>query len=187
MEVTDAYYNGTYSLTLKPLSPTNKTYDCPQLKSQDIPNMFLRLGPQSKNNVSRKAYGDENSYYFQFGRSIFERDCPQTPNKAFVNFESSNDNLEHAQIWTLNQKKNGDKFELDGTLTSQFGSYNNFFNYVVNTTGTDSDYPCSCHSSCPTTFQVRYVAPPYKVPRYRNTVRRVFNTLFTKSPSDKPY
>lgn len=57
MEVLDAYYNGSFSLTLTP-PQANSTFDCPQLKSQTIPNMFLRLGPQSNRNVDRKKYGD---------------------------------------------------------------------------------------------------------------------------------
>jgi hypothetical protein len=152
MEITDAYYNGTYSLTLSP-PPSNNTYNCTTLSVSDIPNAFLRLGPQTKNNISRADYGDKNSYYMHFGRTIFEQDCPRTPNKAFVNFESSNDNVESAQIWTLKQQKKegNDAFELEGSLTSQFGSWNNYFNYVVNTTGTDKGY----NRTCPTVFQIR--------------------------------
>ncbi|KAH7122282.1 hypothetical protein B0J11DRAFT_334744 [Dendryphion nanum] len=158
MEIFDAYYNGSFSLTVTP--PTsNSTFNCPELKSQTIPNMYLRLGPQSNRDINRKNYGDENSYYFQFGRSIFERDCPQTPNKAFVNFESSNDNLQQAQVWTLKQTKNGDKFDLEGSLTSNLASYNNYWNYVVNTTGTDAPYPNPVYPQirCPRTFSLRTI------------------------------
>lgn len=151
MEVLDAYYNGTFTLTLTPPS-SNITYSaCPTLKSQTIPNAFLRLGPQSNRNVSRQSYGDKNSYYFHFGRTISGENCPYTANKAFINFESSNDELENPQAWTVSQKKNGDKFELGGELTSTLAQYNNFWNYVVNTTGTDSPY----NASCPTLFSLR--------------------------------
>ncbi|KAF2796890.1 hypothetical protein K505DRAFT_322998 [Melanomma pulvis-pyrius CBS 109.77] len=150
MEILDAYYNGSFSLTITPPS-SNSTFDCPELKSQVIPDAYFRVGPQSRNNITRKAYGDENSYYFQFGRTLVDEKCPYTANKAFVSFESSNDELEQAQGWTLNQKKNGDKFELDGTLTSNAAHYNNYWNYVVNTTGTDIDYP----RKCPTLFSLR--------------------------------
>ncbi|PSN69025.1 hypothetical protein BS50DRAFT_586389 [Corynespora cassiicola Philippines] len=156
MEILDAYYNGSMTLTLTPSAP-NATYDCPELKSQEITDMFLRIGPQARGNVSRESYGDKNPYYFHFGRTIFKENCPFTPNKAFVNFESSNDNLQSPQIWTLNQKKSGDTFELDGTLTNTLASYNNFWNYLVNVTtfyngstaGSDADYPVK---TCPTTF-----------------------------------
>ena len=69
-----------------------------------------------------------------------------------MNFESSNDNLDHPQVWTLSQKKNGDHFELDGTITSNQANYNNFWNYVVNTTGTDQGYKSA---TCPTTFAMK--------------------------------
>ncbi|KAF2689335.1 hypothetical protein K458DRAFT_484090 [Lentithecium fluviatile CBS 122367] len=143
MEVTDTYYNGSFSMTLTPPSK-NDTFDCPTLQSQTIPNMFLRLGPQSKGNVSRAAYGDNNPYYMHFGRTIFEQDCPKTENKAFVNFESSCDNLEQAQIWNLTANREGEKWTLEGELTSTVASYNNFYNYLVNTTGSDNSYPTSC-------------------------------------------
>ena len=143
MEVLDAYYNGTFSLTITPPA-SNSSFNCPELKSQTIPDAFLRIGPQSRKNITRRSYGDENSFYFQFGRTIPDEKCPYTANKAFVNFESSNDNLEHGQAWTLHQKKNGDKFELDGSLTSPFASYGNYWNYVVNITGSDINYPRSC-------------------------------------------
>lgn len=149
MEVLDAYYNGSFSITLGPSSNSSKS-DCPQVKSEEIKDMFLRIGPQSRGNVSRETYGDKNSYYFHFGRTIFDVDCPKTPGKAFVNFESSNDNLEHAQVWTLTQAKNNDKFTLGGSLTSSFASYNNFWNYIVNTTA-DTTYP----SRCPSKFSLR--------------------------------
>jgi hypothetical protein len=149
MEVLDAYYNGTFTVTVTPPS-SNATYQtCPELKSQVVPDAFFRVGPESKGNTSRKSYGDENSYYFHFGRSIHDQNCPQTPSKAFINFESSNDELQHAQAWKLNQKKSGDHFELDGTFNSNFAHYNNYWNYVVNATGYDkpsngSAYPYTC-------------------------------------------
>jgi hypothetical protein len=150
METLDAYYNGTFSLKITP-PPSNETFDCPELKSQTIPNMFFRVGPQSRNNITRKAYGDENSYYFQFGRTLPHGKCPYTANKAFVHFESSNDELQQAQAWTLDQKKNGNKFKLYGTLTSKVANYGNYWNYVVNTTGSNINYP----RKCPTAFSLR--------------------------------
>jgi hypothetical protein len=151
MEVFDVYYNGTFTITLTPSASNNSVLGCPTLTSQTIPNAFLRLGPQTNHNVTRSSYGDNNTYYFHFGRSLPDEKCPYTANKAFVNFESSNDNLDHGQIWTLNQKKSGDTFALDGSLTSTAASYNNFFNYVVNTTGSDAPYK----SGCPPTFSIK--------------------------------
>jgi hypothetical protein len=150
MEILDAYYNGTFSLTITPPS-SNGTFDCPELKSQTIPDVFFRVGPQSRNNITRKAYGDKNSYYFQFGRTLFDEKCPYTANKAFLHFESSNDELQQAQAWTLDHKKNGNQFELYGTIRSNRASYGNYWNYVVNTTGSDIDYP----QKCPTAFSLR--------------------------------
>lgn len=56
-----------------------------------------------------------------------------------------------SQAWTLTQKKNGDNFDLTGSLTSTVATFNNYFNYVVNATGPDAPYPVKC----PRVFSMR--------------------------------
>ncbi|KAF2017176.1 hypothetical protein BU24DRAFT_145121 [Aaosphaeria arxii CBS 175.79] len=157
MEVLDAYYNGTFNVTLTPPSENSTYLECPELHSQIIPNAFLRIGPQSRNNVTRDVYGDENSFYFHFGRTLRDAKCPLTANKAFVNFESSNDELHKSQGWKLQQTKiNGNEFELQGEFLSTVAQYNNYWNYVVNNTGTDQGYPLGCpHQFSMTTLSAK--------------------------------
>ncbi|KAF1963168.1 hypothetical protein CC80DRAFT_531005 [Byssothecium circinans] len=153
LEIFDAYYNGTLTLTLTP-PPSNATYNCPLLTSTTLPDAYLRLGPSSRGSLSRSAYGDKNPFYFQLGRSIFTETCPVTPNKVSVNFESSNDNTENAQVWSLAapKKEGADTWKIEGSLSSTKASYNNYWNYIVNTTGAEATYP---KRTCPTVFSLR--------------------------------
>lgn len=151
MDIFDVYYNGSFSLTLTP-NTKNATYaSCPTITSGTIPGYYLRVGAQSRDNITRKLY-DSNPFYFAFGLTIKDQVCPQTPNKLFAALESSNDFMNNTRVWDLSAKKPGsDKFGLAGSLTSEHASWNNYYNYLVNETGADISY-ANVNKSCPRWF-----------------------------------
>ncbi|KAF2419611.1 hypothetical protein EJ08DRAFT_702791 [Tothia fuscella] len=153
-DIYDAYYNGTFSVKLEPDSNNQTISSCATFQSQKLNDGYLRIGSSTHGNASRSKY-DTNPYYFSFGRT-FKGDCPATPNKLFQHFESSNDNLEQPDAWNLTVAKKDNKFELAGSIGSGKASFNNYFNYLVNTT--DAGFPAkngTVKSNCPSYIKKR--------------------------------
>lgn len=160
-DILDVYYNGSFSITLEPNETDSRYSSCPEITSQTIPDYYLRVGPQSRNNITREPY-DSNPFYFAFGLTIRSVNCPATSNKLFAALESDNDNLNITQIWDLTvQKSANGSFDLAGSLNSEAANNNNYYNYLVNTTGTDSSYPVN--SSCPIHFNEKGLTSLNKV------------------------
>jgi len=149
MDVYDAYYNGTVTVTLEPDSSNSTTKNCAKFTSQPVTDAFLRIGPKSRDNVDRGAY-DNNDFYLSIGRSIKANECPSTPNKLFFAIESSNSLTVDGLAWDLNATKSNtaEAFSIKGGVSGRKAHYNNYFNYQVNTT--DAGYSKS--EECPNWF-----------------------------------
>ncbi|TLD20977.1 hypothetical protein E2P81_ATG08641 [Venturia nashicola] len=147
-DIYDAYYNGTFSITLQAPEGTNSSV-CQNVVSPIIPDMYFRIGQMSRSGgkYSRKDY-DKNQYYFRFGRGVQEDyACGLTPKKLFSSFESSNSQLDTNQAWTLDVKKNEDGFDISGKVSTTVASYNNYFNYLTANSLNTAD-------ECPDHFQI---------------------------------
>jgi hypothetical protein len=150
--VYDAYYNGTFFLTLEPVA-TNLS-ECYVLSSHTISDAYFRIGPQARNGLSRAEY-DSNPFYFAFGQTYRSTQCPQVYNNLYASLESSNDLLVYGQPWEVSAVKNGnDNFELTGSVTSPRASYDNYYNFLVNTT--ESEFQ-NYTDTCPIYFSKRTI------------------------------
>ena len=108
MDVYDAYYNGTVTLTLEPDSSNATTKNCATFTSQPVTDAFLRIGPKSRDGVDRGAY-DINDFYLALGRSLKQNECPATPNKLFFAVESSSSLTVDGLAWDLNATKTNNR------------------------------------------------------------------------------
>lgn len=154
-DIYDAYYNGTFSITLAPDTNNQTISSCATFKSHELNDGYLRIGAITHDNSSRTSF-DPNPFFFQFGRTFDKPQCPDTPNKLFASFQSSSDNLQAPGAWNLTAQKKDGKFQLGGTIGSPLANFNNYYNYVVNKT--DVGYPAlngTVLSKCPTFFKKR--------------------------------
>jgi hypothetical protein len=154
-DIYDAYYNGSFSITLEPDSNNQTIASCGTFKSHELDDGYLRIGAIARDNNTRSFF-DPNPYFFQFGRTFPGDKCPDTPNKLFASFQSSNDNLQAPSAWNLTVQKKDGKFQLGGSIGSPFASFNNYYNYLANKT--DVGYPTlngTVLSKCPTYFKKR--------------------------------
>jgi hypothetical protein len=143
-DILDSYYNGTYSFTL---TPPQGNSSCPTIESKQLTNQYIRIGPNSRDGHSREGY-DKNPFYFQFGnyKSAGETRCAFAANKAFIGFQSSNDDLVITQPWNLDVPKlNSGSWELTGKMGQVEAGFGNYFHYAVNDTGADKGYPKTCN------------------------------------------
>lgn len=152
MDIYDAYYNGTVTMTLEPDANNATTASCATFKSQPIEDAYLRIGPRSRNDTDRSVY-DNNDLYLAIGRSFKQDKCPDTPNKVFFAVESSSSLTTYGTTWSLNATKSadGNGFDIEGSMQSRRAAYNNHYNYQVNVTdpGFVKD---DTNSSCPNWF-----------------------------------
>lgn len=153
-DVYDAYYNGTFTLGLQPDANNSDLAQCLSLNSYTISDAYFRIGPQTRNGLSRASY-DSNPFYFAFGQTQNSIQCPQIHNNLYASLESSNDLLVYGRPWVVQAvKKGSDTFQLTGSVTSPRASYNNYYNYLVNTT--DTEYQ-NTTDGCPVYFSKKTI------------------------------
>lgn len=162
MEIYDAYYNGTFSMTLEPDQSNRSSSHCSTFTSQVLDDAYLRIGPPSRGEVSkygvnRKEY-DSNVFFMALGRTFTEEACPYTPNKVFFSMKSSDSKTTSGTAWQLNATKTGGQFDIMGSLTSRLATFGNYYYYIVNQSDTGVVSPGSLSSgnfSCPMRFDVK--------------------------------
>ena len=147
-------------MTLEP-DPNNSTVsNCPKFSGTDIPDGFLRIGPQTRGNKSRSSF-DPNPFYLEFGRTIKEKECPRTEGKLAAAIQSSSDDLAFGHPWELQAKKEGSKFEVSGSLTTEKATWGNYYNYLVNTTRPEYA-SLKTQKICPTHLRQRTLTSHHK-------------------------
>lgn len=169
MDVYDAYYNGSVTITLSPDISNSTTRHCANFTSQPITDAFLRIGPRSRDGVDRGSY-DNNDFYLSVGRSIKKNECPSTPNKVFFGLESSSSLTYDGTAWDLNVTKANNAFSIKGLVPGRRAHYNNYYNYQVNTT--DKGFVGSANDGdvgCPNWFFAQAITSLY-APMLRGSV-----------------
>jgi hypothetical protein len=95
---------------------------------------------------SRKDY-DDNPFYFRLGRFTgHDYYCQYTPRKMFASLESSNNGYDHLKVWTVKASRNGDKYEISGSITTTYANSNNYFNVLPSaSSNTTAEEKCPSH------------------------------------------
>jgi hypothetical protein len=161
MDIYDAYYNGTVTMTFEPDPKNVTTAACAKFESWTIEDAYLRIGPQSRNTINRGAY-DTNDLYLSIGRSIVPKECPFTPNAFFFAVESSSSLTYYGTAWDLNAVKSNDGFDITGSMNSRRAHYNNHYNYEVNSTDPGyAEYAGFGNFTCPNLFFTQALTSMY--------------------------
>jgi len=117
----DAYYYGSMAIAISPPTTGNQS-NCGRITTT-ITDAYLRIGPQTRGDMTRKAY-DSNPFYLEFGR------WGSCLGSVDVSFTSSNDAFTNGKVWSLASTiaQNGTEMSFTGNLTSTQANLGNFFN-----------------------------------------------------------